>query len=215
MKTKQAPTVKQAGTYQGLFEYFNRELFGGELPACFLNFSRLSKSYGFFQANVWQDSTAANVVAGDCLHEISLNPDFLFRPAREALSTLVHEMAHLWQEYHGSPPRKCYHDREFAAKMEAIGLMTSNTGAPGGKRTGQHMTHYVIDGGRYAEAFDAIPADLLLPWRTRQYDATEKAKRKKKAKRAYVCAGCEAKVWGKPGLSIACGECEESFTEQE
>ena len=33
--------------------------------------------------------------------------------------------------------------------MEAIGLMPSHSGKPGGKRTGQQMTHYILDGGSY------------------------------------------------------------------
>jgi hypothetical protein len=28
--------------------------------------------------------------------------------------------------------------------MESIGLVPSNTGLPGGKRTGQQMTHYIM-----------------------------------------------------------------------
>jgi Zn-dependent peptidase ImmA (M78 family) len=33
------------------------------------------------------------------------------------LFTLAHEMAHVWQKTHGTPPRRFYHDRQWAAKM--------------------------------------------------------------------------------------------------
>ena len=34
--------------------------------------------------------------------------------------------------------------------MQEIGLMPSNTGQPGGGKTGQQMTHYVIEDGPFA-----------------------------------------------------------------
>lgn len=35
--------------------------------------------------------------------------------------------------------------------------------------------------------------------------------REKKKKLAYVCPSCQSKVWGKPELNIACGDCNEAF----
>lgn len=39
----------------------------------------------------------------------------------------------------------------------------------------------------------------------------EAAKKDKKKKVAYQCSGCSCKVWGKPGLSILCMDCEEPY----
>ena len=66
-----------------------------------------------------------------------MNPDHFGRSDEEILSTLVHEMAHVWQQTHGRPPRRCYHDREWAAKMREIGLQPSTTGQPGGQKRGK------------------------------------------------------------------------------
>lgn len=213
------PAVEQSTSYQGLFDYFNAKLFDGQLPPCFLNFSRLSaRTLGFFAPNTWTRGEGAEKLA-----EISINPNFLSRGPADALSTLVHEMVHHWQEAFGKSPRRCYHDRQWATKMEEIGLMPSDTGAPGGKKTGQSMDHYIIESGPYARAFASIPDKLLLPWKTCASlgdagDAEKKKKekeKKEKQKRKYLCLGCEAKVWGKPGMSIRCGDCDEAFEEQE
>ena len=73
-------------------------------------------------------------------------------------STLAHEMAHAWQYHFGKPSAEAgYHNVEWGTKMEEIGLMPSNTGEPGGKRTGQQMTHYIVEDGPFAEA----ASDLL------------------------------------------------------
>jgi hypothetical protein len=36
-------------------------------------------------------------------------------------------MAHHWQAHFGDPCRGRYHNREWAARMEALGLMTTDT----------------------------------------------------------------------------------------
>jgi predicted SprT family Zn-dependent metalloprotease len=64
--------------------------------------------------------------------EIALNPvTFRERTDREIASTLAHEMVHLWQEQFGKPSRNGYHNKQFANKMEEIGLKPSDTGKPG------------------------------------------------------------------------------------
>jgi hypothetical protein len=42
-----------------------------------------------------------------------MNPDaFTGRSDEDTLSTLVHEMAHVWQQSHGTAPRRSGRDRE-------------------------------------------------------------------------------------------------------
>jgi hypothetical protein len=48
--------------------------------------------------------------------------------------------------------------------MESASLMPSSTGEPGGKRVGQHMHHYVIVGGPFAEAFSIMPDQWFFPF---------------------------------------------------
>ena len=91
--------------------------------------------------------------------EIALNPaHFAGRTPAEMLSTLVHEMAHLWQHHFGKPSRSGYHNKEWAAKMREIGLIPTDTGQPGGKDTGQKVTHNIEEGGRFDQACTAFLA---------------------------------------------------------
>lgn len=197
------PTVEQTTAYQSMFDYFNRELFGGQLAPVVLNFSRKARSLGFFAPERWDDGQ------GTTTHEISLNPEHLKRRTPiDTASTLVHEMVHLWQEEHGKPGRRGYHNREWGDKMESIGLMPSNTGAPGGSRTGTQMTHYIVEGGRFAQAFATMSPSYLLPWACVS-EGSKGSVAKNKVK--YTCAGCSTKVWGKPELAIVCRECDQDF----
>lgn len=211
------PTPQQIDAFQAMFDHFNDELFGSSLPEVILNFSRHARALGFFAPQRWESQSAGArraPAAAQVAHEISLNPSFLKKlPLRDVASTLVHEMVHLWQQEHGEPSRAGYHNREWAQKMEDVGLMPSSTGASGGKRTGQRMSHYIIPGGPFDVAFDALPEHARFPWLCD--DLETKKKRAKKNKLKYTCEGCGTNVWGKPDLVIACRPCGRDFEPEE
>lgn len=180
-------TVKHAGAspskdvynnFELAYEHFNRALFDGELPPCVITVQRKANTFGYFSANRWgafirNGNVSENIVVGHLKtsHEIALNPAyFAGRPLIEVFQTLVHEQAHLWQHEYGKPSNKTYHNKEWADKMEAIGLMPSDTGKPGGKRTGQQMMDYPARGGRFmAACVSLIENGFKLPWIDRAF----------------------------------------------
>jgi hypothetical protein len=209
--TPTTPTGSQFTAYEGMFVYFNTELFAGELPPCLLNFSRKARTNGFFAPERWE-----NAAAGEVRHEISLNPTQLkTRPLIDVAATLVHEMVHLWQQENGKPSRTGYHNQEWAAKMEAVGLMPSTDGTPQGKRVGQSVTHYIVGGAPFEVAFRRMPEAIRLPWTCVPEDDSDGKKRTASRNKVKYACPCENNVWGKPGLSITCDECEEPFAEVE
>jgi len=142
-------------TVRTAFEFFNRTLFAGQLPSALVTLQPPSDRYrGCYNAEgLFCRNPRANTAVVERIGEISLDPEaFVGRTDREMLSVLVHEMTHHWQQHFGKPIRRNYHNREWAGKMEALGLMPSATGQPGGKRTGQAMTHYIVPGGPFARA---------------------------------------------------------------
>lgn len=202
------PTTEQFSIYQVMFDHFNRELFAGQLPHVILNFSRdLKTAVGYYSAKRWESAEQKVHGSLDAVDEITLNPDHLKRGRQETASTLVHEMVHLWQNRYGKPSRAGYHNKEWADKMEAVGLMPSSTGKPGGRRVGQRITHYIAKGGAFLRSFEALP--LALPF---QSEGREKATKKyDKTKVKYSCGRCRANAWGKPGLQITCTTCKTAF----
>ena len=202
---RDAPTPAQFGAYNGMFAYFNDRLFDGKLPPVLLNFSRLNRTYGFFAPERWAGKGHQRA------HEISLNPQHLkTRTPEDVASTLVHEMVHLWQHEQGQPSRTGYHNREWATKMLEVGLVPSDTGQPGGKQTGQHMTHYIDPDGAFLRAWSAMPRDLWLPWAALPESERRRTPRAP-SKFAYECPKGHGKVWGKPGLALVCGDCGRAY----
>ncbi len=142
------------------FSFFNRTLFDDTLPVCLLTVQREKSVFGFFSPNRWTDTT------GHKVHELAVNPSYFARHnLMEVFQTIVHEMGHNWQHSFGKPSRNGYHNKQWADKMEAIGLMPSSTGLPGGKRTGQRMSDYPLPGGAFEQAAQAfIQQSQGLPW---------------------------------------------------
>jgi predicted SprT family Zn-dependent metalloprotease len=214
------PTNAQFAAYRAMWDWFNRVLFAGTLGHVILNFSRSARSLGFFAPERWQNA------GNQFTHEISLNPTYLTREnAKDSASTLVHEMAHLWRHEQSNPPRNGYHDKQWADKMESLGLMPSDTGKPGGRRTGYRMDHYIMPGGAFERAFESMPASCQLPWtcgvdedatkgkgkKAKEKAAAKEKEKDRKRKRKYSCPGCQLNVWGKAGLNLRCNDCYEAL----
>jgi len=196
-----APTDESYAPLKRAFHFFNDKLFASSLPDCLITLQR-GKSYrGYFSPDRFRHRESKRAT-----DEIAMNPDcFVGRSEKDILSTLVHEMAHLWQQHFGKPSRTSYHNKEWAAKMDTLGLTPSSTAAPGGKRTGQRVSHFIVDGGPFDKActefLEAGAAGIV--WCS--MPTVSLGKSGKRAK--YTCPDCSTHVWGKSGLSITCNAC--------
>lgn len=187
------------------YSHFNRALFDGALPPCVITLQRKKGAYGYFWGETWSETEGETLT-----DEIALNPNaFKGRMLAAVLSTLVHEMCHLRQHHFGKPSRGGYHNKEWAGFMEAVGLIPSDTGAQGGKKTGQRMTHYIEKGGAFDKACDQLMRKgFSLPWQALTRDEDMAAK-KKASKTKYTCPACGLNAWAKPDVHLKCGDCDE------
>jgi len=211
-KPAAAITPAQYRAFQTAYDFMNNALFDGSLPHVLVTLQRHANTRGYFAGNRF---AARGAAGGESAHELAMNPDyFTGRTDREIISTLVHEMAHVWQATHGTPPRRAYHDRQWAAKMHEVGLHPSDTGAPGGKEIGQKVSHFIVDGGAFDRAYARLEArGFALQWQSAPTSAATKAKKASKTK--YTCPACGANAWAKPGAALICGACYAADAEDE
>lgn len=217
------PTAEAYGYWQAAFTFFNERLFQGALPNCLITLTRRPRAFGYFCAGAFQDSD------GSIAHEISMNPSyFSARADIGSLSTLVHEMCHQWRHDFGKLNRKGgrgaggYHDVVWSQKMEAVGLMPSDTGAPGGRRIGFQMTHYIIERGPFERACREMLADgHSINWRDALFrcapatvvtaGAEPPATNSRNTRTRFVCPDCDLKAWAKASARLSCVDCTRSL----
>ena len=209
--TRNNPTSRNYEAMSEAFDFFNSCLFDGALPDCLITLQRKGGTLGFFAGSRFGTVEGGGGVAD----EIALNPThFKARTAEQVLSTLVHEMAHLWQYHHGKISRAGYHDRQWAMKMQEIGLIPSDTGAKDGKKTGQKMSHYIEPDGLFSShCATLLNNGFIVPY-IELWDEC-KAKNKAKSKTKFTCPECGANAWGKPELKIICADCDETMNGDE
>ena len=186
--------------FEDAYDYFNQSLFQNRLPACVIIVARKRGAYGYFWNGQWQKN-------GKPKHEIALNPDWLgSRPHGEVLSTLVHEMVHLWQHEFGKVT-KVHHNRQWANKMKALGLHPSSTGKPGGKELGMRVSHYIVEGGPFATSnANLLNTGFELPVQTRTGFGIGVAPKAPKYRTTVRCPECRMSALTKEGNKMLCAE---------
>jgi hypothetical protein len=202
------PTSQAYGELQSAYDFYNAQLFDGRLPPCLITLSRKhGKALGYFIHKRFVQLADGTKTTD----EICLNPQYLKgRTLEQSLSTLVHEMCHLEQAHFGQTSRGGYHNKQWGEMMKAVGLIPSNTGEPGGKETGQKMTHYVESNGQFAQKTQAlVDGGFSLSWGDGSLEV--KAPTKAGSRVKYTCPSCDSNVWGKGGLTINCELCDTLF----
>ncbi len=99
-ETEMNPTIteREYRAFQHAYQFFNGELFGKSLPQVLVTLQRHARAKGYFAPERFV-GRVEKVTA----HELALNPDvFTGRSDELILSTLVHQMVHVWQQSHGT-----------------------------------------------------------------------------------------------------------------
>ena len=222
-------TYDLAQEFHTAFRYFNQHLFGNTLPEVVITTARHGKNtLGFFasesyKAREFDPEEEKSLPPEYTVHEISIMPDMMDdRSDKEILSTLVHEMCHLWQQEYGTPSRGGYHNREWGNKMKELGLQPTKFGKldsrnvqywnkrkgelpPGdGPETGQQMSHFIMIGFKFDVTADAL-LETGFKLSLQQFKKFTIERPKSKVK--FTCPQCHQNAWAKPGARIACADC--------
>jgi hypothetical protein len=126
----------------------NAELFGGTLPHVLGTMQRHARARGYFSPERFVGRSQITTA-----HELAMNRT----PSREAPTRKsFRRLPTKWPMF-GSRAR-AHRRRRITTRSgppRCGGLACNHqlTGEPGGKETGQSVTHYIIPGGRYAKAY--------------------------------------------------------------
>jgi predicted SprT family Zn-dependent metalloprotease len=212
MKKKERITFWEYRILDEAYDFLNNTFFHGQLPSCMITLQRKANSAGYYSPERFEHRKKIKHT-----DEIALNPaQYHNKSDLEIISTLAHEMVHLWQNHFGNPGRRCYHNKEWAKKLESIGLMPSDTGEPGGKKTGQKMSYYIIPGGGFEREIKKFLAKgKTINWQSIKYRKAKsiggrliaEAAKPLSSKIKYSCPICKQNAWAKPRSKLVCGTC--------
>jgi len=208
LPSKGGVTRIQYKMFDDLFSYYNKTLFNGKLPDCMISISKHEKYASLFIAKKWKNNITDEK---SCIHEIILNPDYLGQKSIKWHLELVHCMGHLWQHENGKQSRRGYHNQEFAQLMETFGIIVSSTGKPGGKKTGDKMSQYILLDGKFTKIYNDL-SDKQIRYVLAVLDG-EISEKHTRSQTKYTCR-CKNNVWGKPGLFLVCPYCKQNFLQK-
>ena len=190
---------------RSLYDHCNAHFFNNTLPACMILLRPRRHAAGYFQPSCWgrfHDDATGDIDA------IALNTTLFHARSNDViLSTLVHEMVHLWQRHYGDnfPKTLNHHNKEWSAKMHTVGLIPSTTGKEGGKETGLKVGHYQEVNGVFQQ-FYATLQPPLFSWQEMPETTPGKTAEKKVMS---LCPRCEARAWAYEGVKLICSDCKE------
>jgi hypothetical protein len=149
------PTLLLAEQLVRVGSYFNQSLFGNRIRPYIVTPQRARGLAGYFAPQRYQTRDGSAV-----FDEIGLNIEiFHTLTLIELFAVIAHELTHSLQFHFGHYSPGGYHNVEFAEWAERIGLHTSHTGAPGGRRTGVRMGHFIVPDGAFARASAKLVAE--------------------------------------------------------
>lgn len=158
-----------------------------------------------------------NKATNKSIHLLKLNINQFNRSDEEMILSLLHEMMHLWQIDYGTiSDSSSYHNKEYAARLEEVGLKAVNI--VNGSRTGYNITTQIKRNGEYD---NFIKSRYYNKYIKNNYfnitkDTTREIKKNNvnKKKTSYSCPTCSNKSWGKPGMEQVCGKCNIKMIEE-
>lgn len=138
------PTIEFYSYLTDTFDFFNKKLFDNQLSQVVFVVTRKKRVAGHFRSAGWVSED------DNKFHEIAVNPAyFVTASPLELYQTIVHEMAHQWQNEFGKESRGGYHNTQWANKMREIGLEPISAN---GKGTGQAVGDKPIPNGPFERA---------------------------------------------------------------
>lgn len=214
-------TSRTAGQLEKMFRTINRDKFNNELPEPIITISPTRGAYGHFTPwHTWK-------VSGNGKHEINLSSDQLERPIECIVSTLIHEMVHLYcyvNDIKDTSRGGTYHNRRFAAIAAEKGLevqFDSTIGCTTNNEGNERLIEYCLDNGWTEFKMNRKPeiqtsratgtAAKMLPPSGGQ--ATTGTATKKSHSIKYQCPRCKNSVRATKKVNIACMNCIEVMYE--
>lgn len=209
---------KQIEALYKAFDEFNERKFDGEVPRPTITIQTRgnAKAYGWCSVHpIWNGEEKT--------HEINISAEYANRPFLEILGTLLHEMVHLHNISNGI--KDCsrggtYHNKNFKAGAERVGLIVSKSQKYGFSRTevSEELAEEIREFGIDENTFNTARIDFEQAKSEAGETVNPKTGQAKKKSNVikWTCPECGAIVRStKESVNIICGDCMVPFEMEE
>jgi rubrerythrin len=137
-------------------------------------------------------------------YEINISAEYLTRSDAEIVTTLLHEMVHLYCSVNGIKDTSrsgTYHNERYKAVAEAHGLIITKN-----DKYGWHDSTL-----QESSVLDILKVNSQV-FKVARQAAQTKTGGKKSSSRKYICPECGMTVRATKEVNIVCGDCQEPMT---
>ena len=186
---------------KNIYDNLNKDYYEDKLPEVVITIqsSPKGKAYGWYAKDRWGVETDKE----KAFDEINISAEYLSRPIENIISTLQHEMVHLYcaiNDIKDTSNNNVYHNKKFKEEAEKRGLSIEKA-----QTIGYSVTTPTEEFIEYIKELD-IGEDAFQFFRKLPF-GKEKVKKTTKKTTKYTCPCCEVSVRGEPDLEIECKKC--------
>lgn len=196
-------------TLESVFHLVNDRFYDGSLEVPVITVSPNSRqdNFGWFTlGKVWKCDD------GTEQFEINICAEYLNRPLEDVVSTLLHEIVHLYCHTNGIKDTSrgaTYHNRRFKEQAELHGLTVECDA-----KYGWTITSLNEDGLSFVKELEIDGFKLHRDSSIVEETPKGGSGGKKSSSRKYVCPQCGTSVRATKEVHVACGDCQVMMVEE-
>ena len=193
--------TKAVTELKNIYDNLNRDYYEDKLPEVVITIqsSPKGKAYGWYAKDRWGIETDKE----KAFDEINISAEYLSRPIENIVSTLQHEMVHLYcamNDIKDTSNNNVYHNKKFKEEAENRGLSIEKA-----QTIGYSVTTPTEEFIEYIKGLNVT--DDAFKFFRKMPMGKEKVKKTAKKTTKYTCPCCEVSVRGEPDLEIECKKC--------
>ncbi len=208
-------TSRVSGYIEKMYRQLNQDKFAGQLEEPIITIQSTPRAYGHVTCGkVWKSK--------DChRYELNIGAGTLDRPIESVVSTLLHEMVHIYNLMNGIQDcsrGNTYHNKKFRDKAVEVGLIIEHDKRIGWSITSpsEELIDYIIEQG-WSDILMNREESLRIGGVSggSSSNGTDKPPKKPSSTRKYICPCCGMSVRATKEVKIMCVECMEVMEKEE
>lgn len=203
------------GYLEKIYRELNADKFGGELEDCIITVQSTKGAYGHVTCGkVWKVEGKNGEAER---YELNIGAGTLNRPIENVVSTMLHEMVHIYNLMHDIQDcsrGNTYHNKKFKDKAESVGLHIDYDKRIGWSITSptEELIDYIIGKGWTEILINRNEGfSFTAPRGTGGHSAgtTPTDGKRPSSTRKYICPCCHNSVRATKDVRIICADCAE------